>query len=290
MFKFFRKNELVEKNDKQELKKIPTHVAIIMDGNGRWAKKRNMPRIKGHYEGMQTVKKITKYASKLGVEYLTLYAFSTENWARPKEEVSYLMDLPEKMFSSFMPELMENNVKVEVIGVVEKLPENTRKAVNDAIEQTKNNTGLKLIFALNYGSKDEMLRAIKQITKDVQDNKYSIDEISEEHVSQNLFTSNTPDPDLLIRTSGEQRISNFLLWQIAYSEFLFTKVAWPDFTEEEFYKALLEYQSRDRRFGGLNEDLGNNSHSGINCFPTITIFRWRLFQIYNICTWCDGYV
>ena len=226
MFKFFRKNELVEKNDKQELKKIPTHVAIIMDGNGRWAKKRNMPRIKGHYEGMQTVKKITKYASKLGVKYLTLYAFSTENWARPKEEVSYLMDLPE----------------------------NTRKAVNDAIEQTKNNTGLKLIFALNYGSKDEMLRAIKQITKDVQDNKYSIDEISEEHVSQNLFTSNTPDPDLLIRTSGEQRISNFLLWQIAYSEFLFTKVAWPDFTEEEFYKALLEYQSRDRRFGGLNED------------------------------------
>jgi len=164
------------------------------------------------------------------------------------------MDLPEKMFSSFMPELMENNVKVEVIGVVEKLPENTRKAVNDAIEQTKNNTGLKLIFALNYGSKDEMLRAIKQITKDVQNNKYSIDEISEEHVSQNLFTSNTPDPDLLIRTSGEQRISNFLLWQIAYSEFLFTKVAWPDFTEEEFYKALLEYQSRDRRFGGLNED------------------------------------
>ncbi len=254
MFKFFRKNELVEKNDKQELKKIPTHVAIIMDGNGRWAKKRNMPRIKGHYEGMQTVKKITKYASKLGVEYLTLYAFSTENWARPNEEVSYLMDLPEKMFSSFMPELMENNVKVEVIGVVEKLPENTRKAVNDAIENTKNNTGLKLIFALNYGSKDEMLRAIKQITKDVQDNKYSIDEISEEHVSQNLFTSNTPDPDLLIRTSGEQRISNFLLWQIAYSEFLFTKVAWPDFTEEEFYKALLEYQSRDRRFGGLNED------------------------------------
>ena len=254
MFKFFRKNELVEKNDKQELKKIPTHVAIIMDGNGRWAKKRNMPRIKGHYEGMQTVKKITKYASKLGVEYLTLYAFSTENWARPKEEVNYLMDLPEKMFSSFMPELMENNVKVEVIGVVEKLPENTRKAVNDAIEQTKNNTGLKLIFALNYGSKDEMLRAIKQITKDVQNNKYSIDEISEEHVSQNLFTSNTPDPDLLIRTSGEQRISNFLLWQIAYSEFLFTKVAWPDFTEEEFYKALLEYQSRDRRFGGLNED------------------------------------
>ena len=254
MFKFFRKNELVEKNDKQELKKIPTHVAIIMDGNGRWAKKRNMPRIKGHYEGMQTVKKITKYASKLGIQYLTLYAFSTENWARPKEEVSYLMDLPEKMFTSFMPELMENNVKVEVIGVVEKLPENTRKAVEDAIEQTKNNTGLKLIFALNYGSKDEIVTAVKRIAQGAANNEYKVEEIDEQLISDNLFTKDTPDPDLLIRTSGEQRISNFLLWQIAYSEFIFTKVAWPDFVEEEFYKALLEYQSRDRRFGGLNEN------------------------------------
>lgn len=254
MFKFFKKTKLEDKSKKQELKKIPTHVAIIMDGNGRWAKKRNMPRVKGHYEGMQAVKKITKYASKLGVKYLTLYAFSTENWARPKEEVSYLMDLPEKMFSSFMPELMENNVKVEVIGVIEKLPESTKKAVNDAIEQTKNNTGLKLIFALNYGSKDEMIRAVKNITQGVIDKKYSVDKIDEKLFSESLFTANTPDPDLLIRTSGEQRISNFLLWQIAYSEFLFTKVAWPDFTEEEFYKSLLEYQNRDRRFGGLNED------------------------------------
>ena len=254
MFKFFRKTEPVQKTEKQQLKKIPTHVAIIMDGNGRWAKKRNMPRIKGHYEGMQTVKKITKYASRLGVKYLTLYAFSTENWARPKEEVNYLMDLPEKMFSSFMPELMEHNVKVEVIGVVEKLPENTRKAVNDAIEQTKNNTGLKLIFALNYGSKDEIISAVKTIASDVKSDKYGIEDITEETLTRNLFTANTPDPDLLIRTSGEQRISNFLLWQIAYSEFIFTKVAWPDFTEEEFYNSLLEYQNRDRRYGGLNED------------------------------------
>ena len=234
--------------------KIPKHVAIIMDGNGRWAKKRNMPRVKGHYEGMQTVKKITKYASKLGIKYLTLYAFSTENWARPKEEVSYLMDLPEKMFTSFMPELMENNVKVEVIGVVEKLPENTRKAVEDAVEQTKNNTGLKLIFALNYGSKDEIVTAVKRIAQGAANNEYKVEEIDEQLISDNLFTKDTPDPDLLIRTSGEQRISNFLLWQIAYSEFIFTKVAWPDFVEEEFYKALLEYQSRDRRFGGLNEN------------------------------------
>ena len=254
MFKFFKKNKPEEKNSEEKLRKIPTHVAIIMDGNGRWAKKRNMPRVKGHYEGMQTVKKITKYASKLGIQYLTLYAFSTENWARPKEEVSYLMDLPEKMFTSFMPELMENNVKVEVIGVVEKLPENTRKAVEDAIEQTKNNTGLKLIFALNYGSKDEIVIAVKRIAQGAANNEYKVEEIDEQLISDNLFTKDTPDPDLLIRTSGEQRISNFLLWQIAYSEFIFTKVAWPDFVEEEFYKALLEYQSRDRRFGGLNEN------------------------------------
>ena len=254
MFNFFKKNRLEEKIEEKKLEKIPTHVAIIMDGNGRWAKKRNMPRVKGHYEGMQTVKKITKYASKLGIQYLTLYAFSTENWARPKEEVSYLMDLPEKMFTSFMPELMENNVKVEVIGVVEKLPENTRKAVEDAIEQTKNNTGLKLIFALNYGSKDEIVTAVKRIAQGAANNKYKVEEIDEQLISDNLFTKDTPDPDLLIRTSGEQRISNFLLWQIAYSEFIFTKVAWPDFVEEEFYKALLEYQSRDRRFGGLNEN------------------------------------
>ena len=254
MFNFFKKNKLEEKIEEKKLEKIPTHVAIIMDGNGRWAKKRNMPRVKGHYEGMQTVKKITKYASKLGIKYLTLYAFSTENWARPKEEVSYLMDLPEKMFTSFMPELMENNVKVEVIGVVEKLPENTRKAVEDAIEQTKNNTGLKLIFALNYGSKDEIVTAVKRIAQGAANNEYKVEEIDEQLISDNLFTKDTPDPDLLIRTSGEQRISNFLLWQIAYSEFIFTKVAWPDFVEEEFYKALLEYQSRDRRFGGLNEN------------------------------------
>ena len=254
MFNFFKKNRLEEKIEEKKLKKIPTHVAIIMDGNGRWAKKRNMPRVKGHYEGMQTVKKITKYASKLGIQYLTLYAFSTENWARPKEEVSYLMDLPEKMFTSFMPELMENNVKVEVIGVVEKLPENTRKAVEDAIEQTKNNTGLKLIFALNYGSKDEIVTAVKRIAQGAANNEYKVEEIDEQLISDNLFTKDTPDPDLLIRTSGEQRISNFLLWLIDYSEFIFTKVAWPDFVEEELYKDLLEYQSRDRRFGGLNEN------------------------------------
>lgn len=237
-----------------ELKKIPKHVAIIMDGNGRWAKKRNLPRVKGHYEGMQTVKKITKYASKLGIEYLTLYAFSTENWSRPKQEVNYLMDLPEKMFSSFMPELMENNVKVQVIGDIDKLPESTRKSVLGAIRETENNTGLKLIFALNYGSKTEILHAVKHIANEVNNQTISIDDITEELLSNYLYTASYPDPDLLIRTSGEKRISNFLLWQIAYSEFIFVDCAWPDYNEDEFYKSLLEYQSRDRRFGGLNEN------------------------------------
>lgn len=252
MFNFFKKKEKFKNT--QQLKKIPQHVAIIMDGNGRWAKKRNLPRIKGHYEGMQTVKKITKYASNLGIKYLTLYAFSTENWSRPKQEVNYLMDLPEKMFSSFMPELMENNVQVLVIGDVEGLPENTRDAVNNAIKETKNNTGLKLIFALNYGSKQEIIQGIKNIAQKYADGNITLDEITEEMVSENLYTNNFPDPDLLIRTSGEQRISNFLLWQIAYSEFIFTDISWPDFDEEQFYSSLLEYQNRDRRFGGLNEN------------------------------------
>lgn len=253
MFSFF-KNSKKQIIKEQDLTKIPKHIAIIMDGNGRWAKSRNLPRIKGHYEGMQTVKKITKFASSLGIEYLTLYAFSTENWSRPTTEVNYLMSLPEKMFDSFMPELMENNVKVQVIGDIEELPDNTKIAVNNALKKTEANTGLKLIFALNYGSKKEMLYAIKSIAQKYKDNKLLFDDITEDTVSKELYTKDYPDPDLLIRTSGEQRISNFLLWQLAYSEFLFVDCAWPDFTEEEFKKALLSYQMRDRRYGGLNEN------------------------------------
>ncbi|MBF0713932.1 isoprenyl transferase [Gemella sp. GH3] len=253
MFNFF-KNSKKASIEEKNLIKIPKHVAIIMDGNGRWAKSRNLPRIKGHYEGMQTVKKITKIASSLGIEYLTLYAFSTENWSRPTREVNYLMSLPEKMFDSFMPELMENNVKVQVIGDIDKLPINTKMAVNNAIKKTENNTGLKLIFALNYGSKKEIVDAIKNIAQDCIDNKLLVDSITEEIVSKKLYTKDYPDPDLLIRTSGEQRVSNFLLWQLAYSEFLFVDCAWPDFTEKEFRKALFYYQMRDRRYGGLNEN------------------------------------
>ncbi|MBF0710085.1 MULTISPECIES: isoprenyl transferase [unclassified Gemella] len=252
MFNIFKKKE-IKKEQGFNLKKIPKHIAIIMDGNGRWAQKRNLPRIKGHYEGMQTVKKITKYASDLGVKYLTLYAFSTENWSRPKREVSYLMDLPEKMFSSFMPELMANNVKVLVIGDIEELPQNTQQAVNNAIKKTSDNTGLNLIFALNYGSKKEILDAIKNISYDVKQGNITVENIDEQLLESKLYTKNIPAPDLLIRTSGEQRLSNFLLWQLAYSEFIFTNVTWPDYTEKEFLKSLLEYQSRDRRYGGLHE-------------------------------------
>lgn len=237
-----------------KLIKIPKHVAIIMDGNGRWAKKRKLPRISGHYEGMQTVKKITKQASNLGIKYLTLYAFSTENWSRPEKEVNYLMSLPEKMFNSFMPELMENNVKVSVIGDIDLLPENTKKSVEDAINKTKDNSGLNLIFALNYGSRKEIEYAIKNMVCDFKENKFYLDDINEKLISNYMYTSLYPDPDLLIRTSGEKRLSNFLLWQVAYSELIFTDVAWPDFDEKNFYATLLEYQSRDRRFGGINEN------------------------------------
>lgn len=252
MLKIFKRKKDTSK--KKELLKIPEHVAIIMDGNGRWAKNKNLPRIKGHYEGMQTVKKITKYASKLGIKYLTLYAFSTENWSRPEQEVNYIMSLPEKMFNSFMPELMENNVKIDAIGNIDELPESTRRAVKEAIDKTQKNTGLNLIFAINYGSQKEILEAIQKISLDVKDNNLNINDINYQTVDKYLYTSKIPHPDLLIRTSGEQRISNFLLWQIAYSEIIFTKISWPEFNEENFYQALLEYQNRDRRFGGLNEN------------------------------------
>lgn len=253
MFDFLKKKKNKNENNNDKLVKIPEHVAIIMDGNGRWAKKRNLPRIKGHYEGMQTVKKITKYASNLGVKHLTLYAFSTENWSRPEQEVNYLMSLPKKMFDSFMPELIENNIKVSVIGDIDSLPADTKEAVSDAINKTKDNTGLNLIFALNYGSRLEILSAVKNISNDIKSDIIKLNDIDEDLFSRYL-NNNLPDPDLLIRTSGEQRISNFLLWQIAYSEFIFTDVAWPDFNEDNFYNSLLIYQKRDRRFGGLNEN------------------------------------
>ena len=236
------------------MNKIPRHVAIIMDGNGRWAQERFLPRIAGHKEGMNNVKLITKHASKLGVKVLTLYAFSTENWKRPTEEVDFLMKLPVDFFDVFVPELIAENVQVQVMGYKESLPAHTQKAVENAIEQTKNNTGMILNFALNYGSRAEMLTAVNSLVESAKDGELT-GEVTEEMFSEKLMTGvlgkELRDPDLLIRTSGEERISNFLLWQIAYSELFFTDKFWPDFTTDNLEEAIGSFQSRNRRFGDV---------------------------------------
>jgi undecaprenyl diphosphate synthase len=230
---------------------IPTHIAIIMDGNGRWAKQRSMPRVAGHHEGMKTVRKITRCACDLGVKVLTLYAFSTENWKRPKSEVEFLMRLPEQFLNSFLPELMERNIKIEMIGVMESLPEYTQFALQKAMDMTKDNTGLILNFAMNYGGRAEIAMAVQQLLMEVEAGKLLIDEINEQHITDRLMTAHLPEPDLLIRTSGEVRISNFMLWQLAYTEFWFTDTHWPDFDEACLKEAIAVYQNRNRRYGGL---------------------------------------
>lgn len=229
----------------------PEHVAIIMDGNGRWATNQGLPRLAGHEKGMNVVKETVKMAIECGVKTLTLYAFSTENWKRPKIEVDFLMRLPNKFLNVFLPELIERNVKIDTIGNVETLPKHTQKAINYAKKKTKNNDGLSLYFAMNYGSRDEILKATKKIMEDIDDNKLSYDNLDETIFSEYLYTTNLPDPDLLIRTSGEQRLSNFLLWQLAYTEFWFTDVYWPDFTGEIFKQAIQDYMKRKRRYGGV---------------------------------------
>ncbi|AYF92493.1 isoprenyl transferase [Apilactobacillus bombintestini] len=249
MFKFKKKA-----NVQLDTNNIPNHIAIIMDGNGRWAQKRHLPRIAGHKQGMNVVKKITKSASDLGVKVLTLYAFSTENWKRPDQEVNYLMSLPEKFFNTFVPDLVKNNVKVNVMGYTDMLPKSTQKAINDAIEDTKDCTGMILNFALNYGSQDEIVTAVQKISQKVVDGELSVSDISKKTVDNNLMTADLNEfanPDLLIRTSGEERLSNFLLWQLAYSEFVFDDTMWPDFTDESLKKCISEFQQRHRRFGGL---------------------------------------
>ncbi|TWE08832.1 undecaprenyl diphosphate synthase [Neobacillus bataviensis] len=230
---------------------VPEHVAIIMDGNGRWAKKRALPRIAGHHEGMKVVRKTTMLANDLGIKALTLYAFSTENWKRPKNEVEYIMKLPEEFLGTFLPELIENNVQVKMMGYKHQLPLHTLRAIERAVEETKTNTGLVLNFALNYGSRAEILDAVKQIINDSKNGILKETELNEKVFSSYLMSSDFQDPDLLIRTSGEIRLSNFMLWQLAYSEFWFTEVLWPDFNEEYFLEAIEAYQKRQRRFGGI---------------------------------------
>lgn len=237
--------------DHIDLGSVPRHIAIIMDGNGRWAKKRGLPRIAGHHEGMKVVRKIVKSASELRIEALTLYAFSTENWKRPKVEVDYLMKLPEEFLGTFLPELIKENVQVRVMGNKKQLPPHTLKAINKAIEDTNANDGMILNFALNYGSRFEMIEGIKQLIKDENEGKLEIEQITEDLFSNYLMSATLPDPDLLIRTSGEIRLSNFMLWQLAYAEFWFTDVLWPDFDEKHFMQAIVEYQRRARRFGGV---------------------------------------
>jgi len=236
---------------------IPEHIAIIMDGNGRWAKERSLPRVAGHKEGVNSVREITRACGEIGVKHLTLYTFSTENWRRPKAEVSALMTLLLKTISAEVRELHKNNVRFTAIGDLKKLPRSTQKGIFDGIEITKNNTGLNLCLALNYGSRQEMVAAVQAIAKKVKKGDLKLDEIDETIFSNTLSTSDMPNPDLLIRTSGECRLSNFLLWQCAYSEILLTKTFWPAFREDALIEAILEYQSRERRFGKVSEQVNN---------------------------------
>ncbi len=230
---------------------IPKHVAIIMDGNGRWAKKKRMPRNYGHTQGSKNVEKICEEAYKMGIEYLTVYAFSTENWVRPQEEVEALMKLLATYLETSIKTSTKNNMRVRIIGDTSRLPENLRKSIVALEEASKNNTGLKFQVAINYGGRDELLRAAKAMAQDIKSNKTEIDHIDEAMFEQYLDTKGIPDPDLLIRTSGEQRLSNFLLWQLAYTEFYFPDVLWPDFNKTELIKAVEYYSNRTRKFGGL---------------------------------------
>lgn len=245
---------------KEEIKldKLPAHVAIIMDGNGRWAKKRGNQRIFGHKNGVAAVRDTVEAAAELGVKYLTLYAFSTENWSRPKAEVDALMGLLVQTLSSETSTLLKNNVKLNVIGDIEALPKDVAKRLNEVLTKTSQNTGLLLTLALSYSSRWELVEAVKKIAQKIEKGDLTAKDISCDTISDHLTTAKMPDPELLIRTSGEYRISNFLLWQIAYAELHFTQTLWPDFRRDDFYKAILDFQSRERRFGKISEQVVTN--------------------------------
>lgn len=234
-----------------DMEKLPVHIAIIMDGNGRWAQKKGLPRVMGHKAGMEAIRKTIKCCSDLGIKILTVFAFSTENWKRPQDEVSYLMNLLVEYMRKEVSSLHKNKVKIKLLGEIDILPDETKKEIAEAVKLTENNKGLQFNIALNYGGRAEILKACKSLIRDIEDGNLDMNSLDEAVFSNYLYTGNDPDPDLIIRTSGEQRISNFLLWQGAYSELLFVNELWPDFNEKVLYRALKEYQSRNRRFGAL---------------------------------------
>ena len=234
-----------------EPSKIPSHIAIIMDGNGRWAEKRLMNRIKGHEKGSETVRNIVRSCREIGIDHLTLYAFSTENWQRPKTEIAALMTLLKKFLKSEQKELADNNIRLKTIGQIERLPIDVQKELNRAMSTTKTNDGMQLHLALSYGGRAEIVKMVKDIVTKAKEGKIELEAITPELVSEHLYTGHLPDPDLLIRTGGDMRVSNFLLWQIAYAEIYVTDTLWPDFSREEFVKILFAYQQRERRFGKI---------------------------------------
>lgn len=241
-----------------DLSKLPKHVAVIMDGNGRWAEEKGLSRIDGHKNGVKSVRDIAEAAAELNIPYLTLYAFSTENWSRPKIEVNALMELLVETIKIEVSTLNENNIKLNTIGDIDSLPQNCQYNLKEAMDATSKNSGMTLILALSYSAKWDILNATKSIAKNVAEQEIALEDVDEKLFNQNLSTKNFPHPELLIRTSGEKRVSNFLLWQIAYSELYFTEVLWPDFSKEEFYKAIVDFQNRERRFG-LTSDQINSS-------------------------------
>lgn len=248
MNKSLRK-KIVEQGD------LPAHIAIIMDGNGRWAKANNLPRVAGHVEGINSVREIVQVCGEIGVSYLTLYTFSNENWKRPQKEVSAIMKLLLSTIKKEVGNLNKNNVRLSTIGNINNLPDNSRQGILEGIEVTKNNTGLNLILALNYSSRQELLMAVQRIADKILSGEMNSNQISEAIFSRELYTVDIPDPDLLIRTGGESRISNFLLWQLAYTEFFLTDIHWPDFREEDLLNSIIDYQGRQRRFGQIEEQV-----------------------------------
>ncbi len=241
--------------DKIDLLRLPEHIAIIMDGNGRWAKERHKDRLYGHREGVLSVRAVSEACAEIGIKYLTLYAFSTENWNRPAEEVQGIMELLVSTIRQEVSTLQKNNIRLEVIGDIERLPKSCKKELKEAIELTSSNTGLNLVMALSYSSRWEMINAVKGIGKDIEKGRIKAKDIDKEVFQQYLCTANFPDPEIMIRTGGEYRMSNFLLYQLAYAELFFTEVRWPDFRKESLFEVILDFQSRERRFGKTSEQI-----------------------------------